>query len=85
MRKNGADLRGMTFWGLASLEGSAHQDGGAEDGGGERGYDFEAVFFEHGGGAVGGLVAEGAGLPAGDRIGFDLAAAFFLDAGEGGF
>lgn len=46
---------------------------------------MEAVFFEHGGGAVGGLVAKGAGLPRGDGIGFDLAAAIFLDAGEGGF
>jgi hypothetical protein len=50
-----------------------------------RGYKLEACLLEHGCGAVGGLVSEGASLPAIDWVGFDQAAAFFPDGLESGF
>ena len=46
---------------------------------------LESLSLEHGPSAVCGLVAEGAGFPAGDRIGLDKAAALFSYGVESGF
>lgn len=84
-RAQSAQRRGARNNQKEKSDGSAHQHAGAEDGLGEWGHDLEAGSYEHGGGAVSGFVAEGAGLPGGDGIGFDNTAAFFLDAGDSGF
>lgn len=63
----------------------SHKDVRAEARTAERSNGFESLPLEHGIGAIGGLIPEGARFPTRDRVSLDDSAALLLDGGENSF